>query len=327
MPEGSTEAAEDVMTLVTVAEADQEPVLTSSMVGRMTLILDAFGKRGVRLTLEEVERRTHLPRSTAHRILNQLIELGWIARGDYGYTLGSRALRVGGSAGSWEDLRKAAAPVLHGLQVRTGLVAHLGVLDGPEVVFLDKIGGAYAATLPSDVGTRWWVTNNCVGKAMLAYLPPEQVQGLLRDCPELFSTADESFTSIHCELDAIRRMRGLAFERGEGMPGVGAVACVIRGPDGPAGAISLCGDLAQMHLERLAPLVAAAARQVSEALHPEMAEPDDGPLLPTGGNRPKNRLDVVFPRDTAREWLEGRYGGGCCGQRAVCGRRREVRHG
>ncbi|HEX5567350.1 MAG TPA: hypothetical protein VFY14_10590, partial [Streptomyces sp.] len=98
----------------------------------------------------------------------------------------------------------------------------------------------------------------------------------------------------------------------------------IRGPAGPAGAISVCGNLAQMHLERLAPLVAAAARQVSETLYPEMAESGDGELFTPEGNQARSRVNISFPRDAAREWLEGPYGGGCCGQRAECRRRRAV---
>ncbi|MER6151565.1 IclR family transcriptional regulator [Streptomyces hirsutus] len=312
------------MPLPVLTEPEQGHDLSSSMVGRMTRILDAFGRSGTSLTLEEVEGRTSLPRSTAHRILNQLIQLGWITRGDHGYSLGRRALRSGGGTRSWDELRKAAAPVLHRLQVHTGLVVHLGVLDGPEVVFLDKIGGTFAASLPSDVGTRWWVTSNGLGKSMLAYLPPEDVQELLRDCPELVDNTDEGFTPIHCELNVIRRMRGIAFDRGGGMPGVGSVACVVRGPDGPVGAISVCGELRQMHLERLAPLVATAAHQVSEALHPEPAGSGGGEPSASGAGRPGARPGTAFRRDTVREWLEGPYGGGCCGQRAVCSRRRKV---
>ncbi|WP_067172592.1 IclR family transcriptional regulator [Microtetraspora niveoalba] len=254
------------MTL-TMGTADrQEQDLPSSMVGRMTLILDAFERRGARLTLEEVERSTGLPRSTAHRILGQLVHLGWIEHGTFGYTLGRRALRLAASRGSWDDLRKAATPLLHDLHVLTGFVGHLCVLDGPEIVFLDKIGGAYASTLPSDVGSRWWATNAAIGKVILASLSPERVDDLLRSCPEFSRSADDGFCSIHRELNTIRRAGGLAFERGEGMPGVGAVACAVQGPDGPAGAISLAGDVAQMHFERLVPMVRAAARQASEAL-------------------------------------------------------------
>ncbi|MEV6164900.1 IclR family transcriptional regulator [Streptomyces sp. NPDC052052] len=307
-----------------LTETDQRYDLSSSMVSRMTRILDAFGRSRTSLTLEEVEARTSLPRSTAHRILNQLIQLGWITRGQHGYSLGRRALQSAGGAHSWDELRKAAAPVLHGLQVHTKLVVHLGVLDGPEVLFLDKIGGTFAASLPSDVGTRWWVTNNGLGKAMLAYLPPEDVQELLRDCPEHVDNADEGFTSIHCELNVIRRMRGLVFDRGGGMPGVGSVACVIRGADGPVGAISVCGELAQMHLERLAPLVATAAHQVAEALYADGAEAGGGEPSASGAGRVDAWPGTALRRDAARAWLEGPYGGGCCGQRAVCDRRKKV---
>lgn len=324
MPTSKFAVPPPVLTEPVLTAAEQDPDLPSSMVGRMTRILDAFGRTGVGLTLEEVEERTSLPRSTAHRILNQLIQLGWITRGDHGYSLGRRALRSGEGTHGRDDLRKAAAPVLHRLQVRTGLVVHLAVLDGPEVVFLDKIGGAFAASLPSDVGTRWWVTNNGLGKAMLAYLPPEEVQDLLRDCPDLVDNGDEGFTPLHCELDAIRRMRGIVFDRGGGMPGVGAVACVVRGPDRPAGAISVCGELRRMHLERLAPLVARAAQQVSETLHPEFARPAGGAPPGSGAEPAVTRPGSAFGRDTAREWLEGPYGGGCCGQRAVCSRRRRA---
>ncbi|MET8578594.1 IclR family transcriptional regulator [Streptomyces sp. NPDC005012] len=305
------------MPLPVLSTAEEESDLPSSMVGRMTRILDAFGSSGTTLTLEEVEERTSLPRSSAHRILNQLIQLGWISRGDHGYSLGRRALRAGEGTHGWDELRKAAAPVLHRLQVHTKLVVHLGVLDGTEVVFLDKIGGSFAAFLPSDVGTRWWVTSNGLGKSMLAYLPPEDVHSLLKRCPGLVDGADDGFTALYCELDAIRRMRGVAFDRGGGMPGVGAVACAVRGPDGPVGAISVCGELRQMHLERLAPLVAQAAQQVSQALHPDPARPGGGQSAAPATRGP-DRPDMVH------EWMRGPYGGGCCGRRAECSRRRRA---
>lgn len=66
-------------TLSTVQTAGGQPKkdLPPSMVERMTLILDAFDGRAARLTLEEVACRTQLPRSTVHRILDQLVKLDW----------------------------------------------------------------------------------------------------------------------------------------------------------------------------------------------------------------------------------------------------------
>src|SRR3546814_16751343 len=85
--------------------------LPPSMVERMTLILDAFRGPTTRLTLEQVARATHLPRSTAHRILDQLVKLSWLEHTSFGYALGSRSLKLGdaGARGS-NDMRAAAAP-------------------------------------------------------------------------------------------------------------------------------------------------------------------------------------------------------------------------
>src|SRR3546814_14751481 len=109
------------------------------MVERMTLILDAFRGPTTRLTLEQVARATHLPRSTAHRILDQLVKLSWLEHTSFGYALGSRSLKLGdaGDRGS-NDLRAADAPKLHELMVRTGLVVHLAVLDGGQASYLDQ---------------------------------------------------------------------------------------------------------------------------------------------------------------------------------------------
>ena len=63
-----------------------------SMVERMTLILDAFPGRTSTLSLEDVARRTRLPRSTAHRILDQLVRARWLEHTEFGYRLGPRAL-------------------------------------------------------------------------------------------------------------------------------------------------------------------------------------------------------------------------------------------
>lgn len=139
---------------------DAEPVLEPparkelppSMVERMTLIMDAFTGRTTRLSLEDVARRTQLPRSTAHRILEQLVRLRWLEHTQFGYGLGRRALGLGGGDGAHADIRAVAAGRIHNLQIRTGLVVHLAVLDEGQVHYLDKAGGRFAASVPSWVG-------------------------------------------------------------------------------------------------------------------------------------------------------------------------------
>ncbi|TDC97315.1 IclR family transcriptional regulator [Actinomadura sp. 7K507] len=243
-----------------------------SMIERMTLILDAFSGPTARLTLEDVARRTGLPRSTAHRILDQLVGQRWLAHHSFGYGLGQRALGLGGQDGGHGKIREAAAPLLHELQITTGLVAHLAVLDGAEVFYLDKLGGRLASSVPSRVGGRAPAHCTALGKAMLAWLEPEQVDAMLGSGISRFTSRTiGELGTLHQELHRVRQRRGLAFERGESYPGIACVAAAIRGTDGPVAGISLVGDI-RTPLENVAPLVVTAAREASQVLFPGSAQ-------------------------------------------------------
>lgn len=247
--------------------------LPASMVERMTLILDEFIGTFTRLTLEDVARRTHLPRSTTHRILDQLVRLRWLEHTSLGYSLGPRALGLGGPDGSHGEIREAAAPLLHDLHLRTGAVVHLAVLDGADVYYLDKVGGRFATSVPSRVGGRAPAHSTALGKSMLALLDPEEVDARLgADIHRLTNRTIGATDILHQELNRIRQRHGLAFERGECFPDIACVAASVRSPEGAVASISLVGD-ARTPLEKTAPLVVDAARQVSRALFPNLDAP------------------------------------------------------
>lgn len=236
--------------------------LPQSMVERMTLILDRFTTRETRLALEQIARDTGLPRSTAHRILDQLVRLEWLEHSPGGYGLGHRSLVLGGGTGDHGDLRSAASPYLHDLLLRTGAVIHLAVLDGDQVRYLDKIGGRFASTVPSRVGGTAPAHCTGLGKAMLAWLEPEYVDELV---------GGVGIDALHGELGRIRGRGGLALERGGRFPEIACVAAAIRGPRGPIGAISVVAA-AGSALERVAPLVVDAVRRITADLYPDLAQ-------------------------------------------------------
>lgn len=255
-------------TAATAGTATRE--LPPSMVERMTLILDLFTERQTWLTLEEIARTTGLPRSTAHRILDQLVRLDWLEHASVGYGLGRRSLVLGGGSAEHADLRSAASPYLHDLLLRTGAVIHLGVLEGARVTYLDKLGGRFATTVPSRVGGSAPAHCTGLGKAMLAWLEPEHVDALVGEelrprTPSTISGLDE----LHVELARIRARSGLALERGECFPDIACVAAAVRGPRGPVGAISIVAA-AGTALERVAPLVLDATRRIAGDLFPEV---------------------------------------------------------
>lgn len=264
------------MTVVESGDAVATPRrdLPPSMIERMTLVLSAFDSRTSRLTLEEVTYRAQLPRSTVHRILLQLVRLNWVEHASFGYCLGRRALGLAGGDGGHSEIRAAAAPLLHELHMQTGMVVHVAVLDGAESVYLDKIGGRFASTLPSRVGGRAPAYSTAGGKSMLAWLDPERVDSLYEQ--RLAPCTDRTISglsTLHQELNRIRQRRGMAFESGESVRGVACVGVAVRGHAGPVAAISLCGEARTAPLERAAPLVADAAREVSRTLHPELGQP------------------------------------------------------
>ncbi len=257
------------MSVATVEAAPQRQ-LPPSMVERMTLILDAFPQRTSRLTLEDVARATHLPRSTAHRILDQLVKLQWVEHTSFGYSLGRRSLQLGGGGDDASELRSAASPFLHTLMLRTGMTVHLATLDEGRVHYLDKIGGRFATSVPSRVGGHAPAHSTALGKSMLAWLAPESVDGRVGATMSAMTTSTiVDVNGLHQELNRVRNHRGLAFERGECFANIACVAAAIHAPEGPIGAISLVGE-AGTQLERVAPLVLDAARQVSLALYPDL---------------------------------------------------------
>jgi DNA-binding IclR family transcriptional regulator len=245
-----------------------------SMIERMTSVLDAFENPSARLSLEQVTAHTLLPRSTAHRILVHLVQLSWLRRTADGYALGARPLAFGHCDHSHIEVRQLAAPHLHDLQLRTGMVVHLAVLQGADVHYLDKAGGRFATSVPSRVGGRAPAHGTGLGKAILAWLPAEQVDDLVG--PRLGRMTDRTIADLavlHQELHRVRQRNGLAFERGECFPEISCVASAIRGEDGPVASISLVGPV-RTPLEKVAPLVADATQRISRQLLHRVAPPD-----------------------------------------------------
>lgn len=256
-----------------------------SMIARMTLILGVFDPPPATLSLEDVSSRTNLPRSSTHRILEQMVTTEWIDHGPDGYRLGRRSLGLRMSdkhertAHFHNRIRRAAAEPLRELYLRTGMVAHLAAWDEGSELVLDKIGGHFASTLQTRIGSR--VPAHCTtgGRAMLAWLTPEEVDRHARR--SFAGRGDNSgwdLRSLRQELNRIRQRNGLSFDTGEHAQrlignSLPSVATAVRGPDGPVAAICLCADQPESALQRAAPLLVGAAVQISHELFPTAASP------------------------------------------------------
>ncbi len=255
--------------------ATLQPATPSAVIDRISLVLDAFDGPG-RLTLAQIVRRTGLPRSSAHRMLERLVQLRWLRRSGRDYELGMRLVELGSLAVHQDRLVRAASPLLGQLHRATGLVVHLAVLDGPDVVYLEKIGDR---TLPTRVGGRQPAHCTAVGKAILAYSDRDaEVDLRVRKTKYSISSPPQ----LAVELAKVRA-HGVAFEREESLLGFGCVAAPIGNPGEAVAAVSVCGQMNRMAFDqRLAAPVRMTAmgiwRNVEDG--PQRVAPTLQPLRP-----------------------------------------------
>lgn len=238
----------------------------NSVLGRAVSLLTAF--RGEpELTLSELARRAGLAKSTAHRLLRELEHWDFVERTDGGIRLGMGLFELGSQAPRQRGLHEAAAPFLADLFEATHETVHLAVLDGLEVVYVQKLAVRRGPKVPSRVGGRMPAYCTGVGKAMLAFGSPEQVNavlsaGLARRTPRTVVAPG----LLRKELATIRE-RGVALEHEESTVGITCVAAPILDGRGLAvAAVSITGWVNRLDPARLAPAVRTAALGMSRVL-------------------------------------------------------------
>ncbi|MFD0904212.1 IclR family transcriptional regulator [Actinomadura sediminis] len=238
-----------------------------SFLRRVVAVLTAFRADDDGLGAAELARRSGLPKSTAHRIALDLVEAGLLERQGPRVRLGLRLFEIGQRVPRQRVLRDAAVPYMSDLREATRQTVHLAVLEGAEVVYVEILGSPGGPPMPSKVGGRLPAHVTGVGKAILAFSPPEVVQtvvdaGLVRATGR--SVAAPGLLAR--ELERIRA-EGVAYDREESGNGIVCAASPVLGADGEAiGALSVSGWSTGMRLAAVAPAVHTAALTLSRTL-------------------------------------------------------------
>jgi IclR family pca regulon transcriptional regulator len=262
-------------------------------------VLHAFTAERDELTLAEVAREAGIDNATAFRFLNTLVMLGYVARvpGTRRFRLTLRCLDLGFNAIARADLRMQARPILRDLVGEVNEAASIGVLDGADVVYIERIQ-AGIARLGVDVriGSRVPVYSSAIGRAILAYLPRETQLAVLDARPREKLT-EATVTDRDALLALLDRVRadGIAFSDQETVPGLRVLACPLLDADGvPLGGISVAAPALRMsaedYLRQAGPPLIAAARALSRGLEAAggTAAPVRPPLAePTPTRRPR----------------------------------------
>ena len=190
-------------------------------------VLTAFDYDHPILGVTELSRKLSIPKSTVSRLARTLASEGFLTAVTGGYRLALKLHELGALVVSGVELREVAHAKLVKLRNATGETVHLAVLDGTEVVYLDRIESPNTLHLFTRIGTRMPAHSTSSGKAMLAYSAPAAVdavvaKGLARLAPRTICTRP----ALERALDVIRT-NGWAASVDESEPGLNSLAAPI----------------------------------------------------------------------------------------------------
>ena len=239
------------------------------MLARATRILTAFDDEHSSLKLGVLSERTGLPRSTLHRTAEQLVELRWLERGNDGYRPGLLLFELGGLVPRVSRIRQRALPYIEELYEATRELVQLAVLDGSEVVYLEKIGGHDSSDVRSRSGGRLPAACTGLGKAMLAYAGEDAVERVIAGgLPKRTAASIVDPQRFRAALAAVRAA-GVAHDHEEAELGIACVAVPIRGSGRAVAAVSITGPVERIDAARFEPALRRASSGVWRAPLPE----------------------------------------------------------
>jgi DNA-binding IclR family transcriptional regulator len=239
-----------------------------SVTGRAFRVLDAFTPASPTLTLSEIARRAALPLTTAHRLVGELRSAGALERdGDGTYRIGLRLWEIASLAPRGVPLREAALPFLEDLYEVTHENAQLGVREGHEVLYIERITGRHAVGVLTRVGGRFPLHASGIGLVLLAHAPEavrrEVLEGPLQRFTDYTITDPARLARV---LDQVRR-DGVAISDRQVTDDAMSVAAPVNDATGEViAALSVVAASSGTVAARLAPAVRAAALGTSRAL-------------------------------------------------------------
>ena len=222
-------------------------------VGKAFAVLRSFTSEAFELTLSEIAVRANLDRGTAFRLIQTLVELGYVQAVPQSrrFRLGVACLDLGYTVLSGGTLRALAEPLLRELAPSVGDAASLGALDGGDVIYLARVStGLDRHNIDRRPGTRIPAYSAALGHVMLAYLPKDEQIRCLEARPRI-KLSERTLTDLDAllaRLDLVRQ-QGHAVSDGENAYGLRTLAAPIFGAQGSVIAgMSVTVDAARMDM-------------------------------------------------------------------------------
>lgn len=226
-------------------------------------------------TLEELTRASGLPKPTVYRILGLLARGGLVQREapEKRYAVGPRMSALSLQVQMHSPLRARRHAILERLVARIGETCNFTMLDGNEVVYLDRVETSENVRLHMEIGSRVPLHCTASGKLFLSYLAPAQLRRLLGPGPYARYT-DRTITDLPGLERELRKVRaaGVGTDAGEFLAGSVCLAVPVTDLRGRAcAAVAVHGPAPRMTMKRgyeFVPALREAAAAISATLAP-----------------------------------------------------------
>jgi IclR family pca regulon transcriptional regulator len=249
----------------------------SQSLERGLAILSCFTPARPVLGIADIADHLGMSRSTTHRYVITLVALGYLEQGaSRKYRLGLRVTDLGMSALNSTGLREHSYPYLQELRERTSYTVALGVLDGPEILLIDRVRsfrrGPNGSNLDLQAGSRLPAYCSASGKLLLANLP-ETCQREVFTSMKLTKRGPNTITSKKALRDHLEQVRaaGMAIDDEELAAGIYAISTPVRNEDRDVvAAVTIAAHSSMISLEEmvdaLSPHLLSTADHISARL-------------------------------------------------------------
>ena len=231
------------------------------------MALRCYGPADQGLGLTELTRRSGLAKPTVQRLLVELASWQLVERSGREWRLGIRLFELGQMVPVQRVLRTAAMPFLSDLHLTTGHTIDLAILDGTQIVHIDRVARMGSPEPPSHVGGPGLLHCTGIGKALLAYSSASVVSTVLANGFERRTPYTIIAPGILLRQLADIRRSNIAYDREESTVGVICIAAPVVDSRGLAlAAISVSGATTQVTCGRIETALRTAALGIARQL-------------------------------------------------------------
>jgi len=239
-----------------VADGERfEQLVGLGVTGKAFSVLELVSLNPEPTTMAEIIRRTGMTKPTAHRVVNMLLDMGFLERDafDIGCIEGAGLVDLAHRTLAAAAPRSIRHSILQGISEEVCETVNYGVLSGGEVIYLDRVEAKWPLGLRFDAGSHVPAHCTAIGKLLLSRLPDNQLLALINSMPRSAYTTN-TITEADQLLSAIESIRcdSIGVDNQEFMHGVVCAAVPIIDVSGRCfGGIALSAPEARMTLNEV----------------------------------------------------------------------------